>query len=275
LALDLINRMVRGALVVCDAGFIGYAWCRKVIASGHHFLLRVGANARFWVTQLPDAEFHDGCVWLWPNHDRKQPPLVLRLIRLRVTCRTDRRKQEALWLVTDVLDETALTRDEARQFYGKRWPGNECTFRTWKHTLDAAKLDSRIPETAEREAEFSLCSLLLLQVSTLSARRESRKKRRQARRKMGTRVSAAQALRVWRDIATQLIGPRRIRKNAFAEALADCVVDVYRRHSSKVRRKWPKRKDHRTPGTPIFRKLDRATKILGCKRLEEQQRVAS
>ncbi len=283
LALEVIRRLEPGALMVCDAGFIGYEWVRQVLKSGHHLLLRVGSNAKFLSEQLPEAEFHGGQVWLWPKDKHKAgAPIILRLIRLRVTCRTDPRKEEELWLVTDVLEETALTRDEARCYYGKRWPGNECTFRTWKHTLQAAKLDSRKPETAEREAELSLCALLFLQVSALCARKVERNKRRKrhndkqhAHSKRVKRVSVAQAQCVWRDFLIPLINPRCRDANAFTEALGDCVVDSYRRRSKKVRRKWPKRKDHRTPGVPIFRKLDSATKILGYNRLQEQQRAAS
>ncbi len=283
LALEVIRRLEPGVLVVCDAGFIGYEWVRQVIKSGHHFLLRVGSNVKFLSELLPQAEFHEGQVWLWPkNKHNDGPPVILRLIRLQVTCCTDSRKQEEMWLVTDVLDEAALTRDEARCYYGKRWPGNECTFRTWKHTLQAAKLDSRKPETAEREADFSLCALLMLQVSVLCARKEKRIKQRKQRKgkqrahgKRVNRVSVAQAQRVWRDFLIPLISPRRRGANALAEALGNCIVDNYRRRSKKVRRKWPKRKDHRTPGVPIFRKLDSATKILGYNRLQEQQRAAS
>lgn len=267
LALNLIARMNPGALAVCDAGFIGYTWAQQVRASGHHFLVRVGGNARLWVERLPNAEYRDGQVWLWPDAAHRQAPIVLRLIRLWITCQTDRRKQEEMWLATDVLDETALTTEEARRFYRKRWPGNECTFRTWKHTLAAAKLNSRIPETAEREAELSLCALLMIQASVLCARRE--------RRKMGKRVSVAQAQRVWRKIALQLVGPRSMRANWFEEALRVCEVDSYHRRNGKVKRPWPQRKEHRTPGAPILRKLDLATKTLGLKRLAEQQRVAS
>jgi hypothetical protein len=270
LALKVISRLEQGALVVCDAGFIGYEWTQAVIASGHHVLLRVGANAHFWVSQQPNAEFREGEVWLWPEAKRDGPPVVLRLIRVRVRCRTNPSQEEEMWLATDVRDAAALTREEVCRYYGKRWPGNECTFRTWKHTLDAAKLDSRIPETAEREAEFSLCALLLLQVSVLNARKRQNKTRRLRRR-----ASVAQALRVWRKELLPLIGSRRVRGNGLQEALGACEVDHYRRRSKKVRRKWPKRKDHRTPGAPVFRKLDRTTKFLGCQRLQEEQRAAS
>src|SRR5262249_47209521 len=45
-AFDMVDDLPPRALLVADAGFVGYALCRKVLRSGRSFLLRVGGNIR-------------------------------------------------------------------------------------------------------------------------------------------------------------------------------------------------------------------------------------
>jgi|GEM_PF-753173 len=265
LALDIIRRLPLGSLAVLDAGFIGYEWGMTVKSSGRHFLARVGGNAKLWMDSLPTAEWREGQVWLWPDLKHKGAPLVLRLIRINLPCRKKGGKCQEMWLVTDVLEPERLTREEAAKFYCKRWPANECTFRTWKHTLDAEKLASHTPIMAEPESEFSLCALMLLEVSICLARRKQRRDRR--------RISVAQAKRVWCR-AMRALAPKS-RTHNFCKELSGCVVDNYRRRKPKVRRRWPKRKEHRSIKSPIFRKLGMRLKRLGSLRLEEQKRATA
>lgn len=163
-----------------------------------------------------------------------------------------------IWLVTDVLEPQELTTQEAHRFYAKRWPASECTFRTWKGALDAGKLDSRTPELAEREAEFSLCTLMLLQVSVYWARHRKRLRRS---------ASVAQAQRVWRKALRALVGGRARR--TFREDLANCRVDGCRRRRPKASRPWPARKEHNQAKAPKLRRLDARLKALGHRRLAE------
>jgi hypothetical protein len=263
LALDIIHRLPLESLAVLDAGFMGYEWGMAVKSSGRHFLVRVGANVKLWVDSFPAAEWREGQVWLWPDEKRKGTPLVLRLIKIELPCRNG--KCQEMWLVTDVLESERLTREEAATFYRKRWPANECTFRTWKHTLDAEKLASRTPIMAEPESEFSLCALMLLELSICLARRKQRRDHR--------RISVARAKRVWCRAMRGLAQGRQTKN--FREELSACVGDTYRRRKPKVRRRWPKRKEHRSIKRPIFRKLGMRRKALGILRLEEQQRATA
>ena len=204
-------------------------------------------------------------MWLWPDKQRSGAPQVLRLIRLEVPRKGQGRQRSEMWLVTDVLDPQLLTRPEAGRFYAKRWPANECTFRTWKTTLNAAKLLSRTPIMAEPEAENSLCALMLLQISVALARRAQRRDRRT--------ISVARAKRTWCRALRAVACGRRIGN--FRAQLRQCVCDVYRRRKPKVRRPWPERKEFRALKTPIFRKLSKRRKALGLLRLEEQQRATA
>ena len=263
LALDIICRLPLGALAVLDAGFMGYDWGMAVKLSGRHFLARVGGNVKLWIDSLPTAEWREDQVWLWPDQKRKGAPLVLRLIKIALPCRTKRGQCQEMWLVTDVLESERLTREETATFYRKRWPANECTFRTWKHTLDAEKLDSRTPIMAEPESDFSLCALMLLELSICLARRKQRHERR--------RISVARAKGVWCRALRALAQGRQTNK--FSAELRASVGDTYRRRRPKVRRKWPVRKEHHSIKSPIFRKLGMRLKGLGMLRLEEQQRA--
>src|SRR5262245_19654242 len=63
------------SLIVADAGFIGYEFCRRILAAKQNFLLRVGANVRL-LRQLGYIE-QEGCdmVYLWPGKNSQQPPV--------------------------------------------------------------------------------------------------------------------------------------------------------------------------------------------------------
>lgn len=140
LALQLIRRLPAGSLAVEDAGFVGYEHISGVLASGKHLLMRVGANVKLWAKEIGNAQQNGGAVWLWPDERRDEAPLKLRLIKIvtrkkkKLKSKKKRHGQGArcsykivvttLWLLTDVLDETALTQDGAEEIYGRRWGGS-------------------------------------------------------------------------------------------------------------------------------------------------------
>lgn len=97
-------------------------------------------------------------------------------------------------------------------------------------TLNAATLLSHTPGQAQRERELSLCATMLLPVLVTWARKSRRK-------------------------------PFRI---------ANAMVDNYERKRPKVKRRWPKRKDHNMAGQPKFRKLTNSIKAMELRRLEEK-----
>jgi hypothetical protein len=99
---EMVPDLPPRALVVADAGFAGYPLCRRLHEAGHAFLLRVGSNRQL-LTRLGYAAYEGpATVCLWPEDRRQEAPLVLRLIELR-------RGGQALYLLTNVLDEGALS----------------------------------------------------------------------------------------------------------------------------------------------------------------------
>jgi hypothetical protein len=268
LALPLAARLPARSLVVTDAGFVGFEWLREVLRGGKHVLLRVGANCRLWAEEGCVTEWRDGEVLLWPEKQQEAPPLQLRLLKLeRVVCRKrkggKRRKgrvpKQVVWLLTDVLREEDLSRQEAGEIFQRRWGGNEVGFRSWKRTLGAGKLLGRTPARAQREAELTLLGLQLLEVLVLRARAR-RQERRREKKERGRVLSVAGARRIWRWGRRSAVAGNSTRR--FAAELSAAVVDDYRRRKPKVKSRWPERKEHKSPGNPKLRRLPKRLKLL-------------
>ena len=132
------QKFPKHTLFCADAGFVGYELWKALSDRGHAFLIRVGAN----VTLLRHVGYireRAGIVCYWPDAAARQgqPPLLLRHLHLRIG-------QRRMHLVTNVLDEKALTDAEAIRLYQLRW-GIELQFRTMKQTFGRRKLRSRTP----------------------------------------------------------------------------------------------------------------------------------
>ena len=136
------------ALVVADAGFVGYDFWQALLTAGHHFVIRVGANVRL-VRQLGWTREHAQVVYLWPDQAawKGQPPLVLRLVVVHDG-------KPPVYLVTD-LPKARLSDRQVATIYTARW-GIEVFFRTFKQTFGCRKLRSRTARNAQLEEEFRL-----------------------------------------------------------------------------------------------------------------------
>lgn len=275
LADQLVPRLPPGALTVWDAGFVGYEFVERLLAGGRHVLMRVGANCRLWAEGVGQVVKAGGRVWLWPQAAQSTgAPLVLRLIPIRRRKRKwvrykgkQRRrgkrgrmvtKVETLWLLTDVLDEAALTAAEAEALYRRRWGGSEIGFRDWKQTLLGKKLRSRVPELAAREADFLLLAQQGLQALGLRAQGAGKGALRP--------VSLAKILEVWRRARRRKAARRAVV--GLRRELRAAVLDEYVRKKPKQKRRWAQRKEYRLIGGPKIRKLSARLKRKGAERLE-------
>jgi hypothetical protein len=138
------------ALIVADAGFVGYDFWTSMIESNINFVIRVGGNVTLlrelgWATK----ERAD-TVYLWPKSKRDKEPLVLRLIHIHDG-------KQPLCLVTN-LGSNKLSAKAALEVYRRRW-GIEVFFRTLKQTFDRRKLRCRSAANAPLELEWSLLAL--------------------------------------------------------------------------------------------------------------------
>jgi hypothetical protein len=275
LADRLVPRLPPGALTVWDAGFVGHEFVTRILAEGRHVLMRVGANCRLWAEGVGQVVKQGGRVWLWPEAAQADgTPLRLRLIPIRrrkrkwVRYKGKHRRRgkrgrmvtqvETLWLLTDVLDEAALTAAEAEALYRRRWGGSEIGFRDWKQTLLGKKLRSRVPELAAREADFLLLAQQGLQALGLRAQGAGKRELRP--------VSLAQLLEIWRQTKRRQAARREVR--GLRRKLRAAVPDEYVRKKPKQKRRWAQRKEYRVIGGPKIRKLSARLKRKGVERLE-------
>jgi hypothetical protein len=238
----MLAKLPPGSLVVADAGFTGYKLMRAMLAAGLSFLIRVGSN----VTLLTDLDCEVDCevdsdgqtVWLWPQDQRRTPPLKLRLIRLK---RVTRRKREVC-LLTNVFDRQRLSDETAAILYRLRW-GVELFYRSYKQTLQQQKLRSGAPQQARWELHWGMTALLLLGLMSVE--------RIVARGRDPLSLSVAQALRAVRQAMSR---PCRGRYPRLGVLLAEAVKDEYQRRSSKKAHDWPHKKNEPPPGTPKIRR---------------------
>ena len=190
--------------------FTGYEFYQRILAAKQNFLLRVGANVHL-LRKLGYIEREGrSIVYLWPEKNCQQPPVVLRLIERR-----DGNKK--MFLVTNVLDKRSLSEKSAAIFYEMRW-GVEVFYRSLKQTLGKRKMLSHSPDAAKCEltwAVFGMWLLGLMSVAGILARGAD-----------PLRWSAAQARdRVRRSMRTALQGRRLDR--GLAHDLARATKDVH------------------------------------------------
>jgi hypothetical protein len=147
----LVPELPAHALLVADAGFVGYEVWQTLLTAGHHVVIRVGANVRLR-RQLGWTREYAHVVYLWPDQaaQKRQPPLVLRLVVVQDG-------KPPVYLVTN-LSKSCLSDRQGATIYGARW-GVEVFFRTFKHTFGCRKLRSRSARTAHLELEWALVGL--------------------------------------------------------------------------------------------------------------------
>jgi hypothetical protein len=231
---DLLGLLPPAALLVADAGFVGYDLLGAILRGGSQFLIRVGSN----VTLLRELGFaqlqQDNLVYLWPDKHRKKnlPPLTLRLIQLH-----DGRKP--VFLVSSVMEDSALSDPQAGTLYRMRW-GVEVFYRSLKQTLARRKMHSEAPRQAQCELSWAVMGLWGLSLMTV----------RQILAAGGDplALSVATALRQVRLAIRR--GPRSAQARILLGDLHAAVKDSYVRRTSKKARDWPHKKKDKPPGLP-------------------------
>jgi Transposase DDE domain len=230
---EMLPDLPRQSLVVADAGFTGYDFYRRIIAAEQNFLLRVGSNVHL-LRKLGyiQREGRD-TVYLWPEKNWHEPPVVLRLIQRR-------QGKKAMFLVTNVLDKRLLSEQSAALFYEMRW-GVEVFYRSLKQTLKKRKMLSHSPEAAKCELTWAVFGMWLLGMMSVAGIL--------ARGADPLSWSAALARdRVRRSMRSTLQGRRQDR--SLAHDLARMVKDSYTRRGGKKARAWPHKKTEKPPGEP-------------------------
>jgi hypothetical protein len=229
------QKFPKDTLFCGDAGFTGYELWKAISDAGHSFLIRVGANVTL-LRKLGYVRERAGIVYCWPDAAarQRQPPLVLRHLQLRVGRRP-------MHLVTNVLDEKALTDAEAIRLYQLRW-GIELQFRTVKQTFGRRKLRSRTPARAYVELDWSLVGLWLIQLFAVKEQLEFGE--------IPEHCSVALAIQVIRETFRRWW---ERPDEAFAIKLQAATKERYATHGSKQARYCPNYKDKPSAGKPVVR----------------------
>ena len=191
---------------------------------------------------------------LWPDRVQKKdlPPIVLRLMVVQGA--------HPVYLVTDVLSETAQSFEQAGALYRRRW-GVEVFYRSLKQTLGRRKMRCGAPENVQMELAWSLAGLWVLSVLVVQAI--------VAKDKEPGKISIAQA----RDVIRRAMGGHGRANANPRKQLAGAVQDRYLRQSSKAARDWPHKKNDRPAGAPKIRSAN-AKEIQRAQQLIEQNSAA-
>jgi hypothetical protein len=242
---QLVPTLPRGALLVADAGYVGYALLSALQAAGLFFLIRLTSRAPLYVPDKSTLRHYcEGLVYYWPQKLQKKdlPPIPVRLLRIHGD-------KVDVWLITNVLEEERLPRKTAGKFYRWRWR-NEGLFRTYKRTLGKVKLMSRTVAQVHREAEGSLLATQVLLAQGVLGLQTSAK--------APTGLPSARKVLVEiraeiRNVTGMYLGPRQ--HYSYLRRLAQARWRDRDQHSAKVRRRWPGRTDHKPPGRPTILKM--------------------
>jgi hypothetical protein len=253
--MHLFKTLPRAALVVCDAGYLGYELLQALATAQVSFLIRMSSRAHLYTTEnTPLERFREQILYYWPVTDVQKkglPPIRVRLLRVRGP-------KVDVWLLTNVLDRQQLRHSLAAKMYRWRWR-NESLFRTYKRTLGKVKLMSRTVAMVHREAEASLLATQLLLAHASWAQMCG------SNHIIVVLASPRQVLlEIRREIMVRIgqsLGPRQHKSYLHRLRKACCEHRPHRR-SSKIRRPWPGRKDHRPPKPPKFHVMTKEQKAL-------------
>jgi hypothetical protein len=235
--LEMLGGLLARALIVADAGYVGFEFLSRIGESGRHFLIRCGSNVRLLVEgELRSIdELHDRHgVYVWPAEHGDRPPLRVRVIVLK-------RGGKRVYLLTNVLEPARLSRAMASDIYSARW-GIEVNYRGFKQTMERSKVRSKTPAPGAMELAGNILAMALLRLH-------------------GAIMLGARVARL--SVATALVVIRRVMEalrygaptGKWLTALRDALIDDYERRSSKRTRHWPSKKREKPPRPPKVRRV--------------------
>jgi hypothetical protein len=234
---EMLSELPENTLITADAGFMGYDFWSAVIAAGHHFVIRAGANVRL-LKKLGFTREYENTVYLWPDWaiEKGLPPLALRAVWVH-------NGKHPMCLITNVLSTKRLSDRQIAQIYKARW-GIELFFRTFKQTFGRRKLRSHKAEHAQLEAEWSLVAVWAV---CLLAQREIAQSGSDP-----CRLSPARAIKAIQEVVCHY----RNRPDEPTESLGwmfrHALLDEYQRKSSKTARAYPRKRKRERTGVPAI-----------------------
>ena len=242
---QMIPLLPRFALIVTDAGYVGYELTRALIEAHVWFLIRMSCNATLYTEDNQEVEtWTEGTVYYWRTR-KSDPPIRGRLIRV-----VSRKRKYPVWLLTNVEDPNRLSIALASQLYRWRWE-SEGFFRTYKRTLKKLKLESRTVQLVHREAEASMLATQLLLCQGALAMPEST-----VAEKPIQSSPRCVLLLIRAEFANERFTPN------FSDRLSKARRDTRSRRTHKQKRVFPSRKPHKPPNPPVILPLPNKLKTI-------------
>jgi hypothetical protein len=234
---EMLSELPENTLITADAGFMGYDFWSAVIAAGHHFVIRAGANVRL-LKKLGFTREYENTVYLWPDWAAQKglPPLALRAVWVH-------NGKQPMCLITNVLSTKRLSDRQIAQIYKARW-GVELFFRTFKQTFGRRKLRSHKAEHAKLEAEWSLVALWAV---CLLAQREIAQSGGDP-----CRLSPAGAIKAIQEVMCHYRNRPDEPRESLRWRLRHALLDAYQRTSSKTARAYPRKRKRERTGVPTI-----------------------
>lgn len=231
-----------------DAGFTGYPLWHLIVASGHNFLVRVGANVNLLSEDADVKKLGGGIVLCWPKGkmDSGEPPLRLRLVQVKVG-------KTKMWMLTSVLDRKRLNRKQIVRLYKMRW-GIEVEFRGLKQTIDKHKLRCRNSDRLLVELDWSLRAMAVAELLALREQTASAKRDKNASYDPQDR-SLANTMRALRKCMRNL-HKFSTEDDGLMHHLSRALVQRYNNRTDKRSRYRPKNPDKKPIGEPTVRQLN-------------------
>jgi hypothetical protein len=243
----MLRWLPAAALIVADAGYVGYEVVKAMILARVSFLIRMSSHATFYTeSNEPLDEFREGIVYYWPKTQQNEgkPPIRGRLMRIRT-----RRHKADVWLFTNVEDPQQLSLEMAGAYYRWRWE-NEGFFRTYKRTLKKVTLTSRTLRLVHREAEASMIATQLLLCQGALAMPAPQN---------GELPVMCSPRGVLLEVRREMAG-RSKPSQPFTERISRAQRDQRVRTSPKQKREWPRRKEHKPPHPPNLLRISEQQK---------------
>jgi hypothetical protein len=127
-ARSLLDHIQRGALILADLGYFGFAWFDILTAEGYFWLSRLRKKTSYKVihTFYQNGDTFDGLVWLGA-YRADQARYAVRLVTFRVG-------QTCYQYITNVLHPSQLSIQEIAVLYARRWD-IELAFKLLKRQL--------------------------------------------------------------------------------------------------------------------------------------------